>query len=345
MWIEGIFHRAIGKIDFFRHSALRREDYSIAALYRAVLGIILWLIRKRKEALFHLEGSQTDALATNNTIAYWTSLYGISSLYLSEGEIEKGLVFLRQAISVANRANGGHQIFHSIFLESYAIVEQAGMELPKGWRFDELFDRIMSEPNIHVQGVALRLRAARAMSNNLVNRIMCFKMLNESDVLLQKCGDPVELAKTRIEKVRYYLKLKEIEKARELAYEAYELLSGYSEVFFPDDLRFLLGSVNRHSMTQQEADDIIESFIGMMEDLLPGPSHHRELDTLLSTLSRFFRAERCGLFLFSDIRGKSLELKAGRNLSSTIVGAQNFKENLATIFKSFHEKKPIVIQS
>ena len=123
---RGDFHRAIGKIDFFRHSALRREDYSLAALYRAVLGIILWLIRKRKEALFHLEGSQTDALATDNMVAYWTSLYGLSSLYLSEGDIERGLLFLKQAIRVAEQSGGGHQIFHSIFLRVMPPLSKPG---------------------------------------------------------------------------------------------------------------------------------------------------------------------------------------------------------------------------
>ena len=74
------------------------------------------------------------------------------------------------------------------------------------------------------------------------------------------------------------------------------------------------------------------------------PSHVREMDTLLSTLSRFFRAERSGLFLFNDVKGKRFELKAARNLSHTIVQADTFRDNLAVIFKSFHDKKPVVIQ-
>ncbi len=341
---RGEFHRAIGKIDFFWHCALKSEDYYIAALYRAVLGIILWLIRKREEAVFHLEGSQTDALATQNMPAYWTSLYGLSSLYLSEGNIEKGLTLLNQAIQVAEKNSMKHQVFHSVFLESYLIVEQAGWELPHGWRVDELFKRIMDEPNIHLQGVALRLRAARSMVNGkALDRVI--KDLNDSEALIRECGDPVELAKTQLEKARYYLRKKENENARELAYEAYQGMSGYSEIFFPDDLRFLLKSAKSQVASQKKPDDIIEPVVQMLEELIPGPSHVREWDTLLSALSRFFRAERSGLFLFSNRTPKKFELKAARNLSYAIVQADHFRDNLAVIFKSVHERKPTVIQS
>ncbi len=342
---RGDFHRAIGKIDFFRHSALRVEDYYIASLYRAVLGIILWLIKKRKESLFHLERSQTDALATQNMVAYWTSLYGLSALYLSEGDIETGLAILKQAIKIAEQFGMGHQIFHSIFLESYATVEQAGWKLPAGWSFNELFERIMREPNIHVQGVALRIRASRTMLMSPYESAPVIKDLDHSEVLLKKCGDPVELAKTHIEKARYYLKQKDTEKARELTYAAYQLMSGYSEVFFPDDLRFLLGDENKEIRSRQEPEDMVEPFVRMLEELIPGPFQTREIDALLSTLSRFFRAERSALFLFQDQKGKNYEIKAARNLSQSIIQAENFRDNLAVIFKSVHEKKPIVIQS
>jgi transcriptional regulator with GAF, ATPase, and Fis domain len=341
---RGEFHRAIGKIDFFRHCALRREDYYIASLYRAVLGIVLWLVRKRKESIFHLEGSQTDALAAQNQVAYWTSLYGHASLYLTEGEIEKGLLFLHKAIEVAQKIGMGHQIFHSIFLESYYIAEKAGGKLPAGWSFTEQFKRIMEEPNIHTKGAALRIHAAMQMASGS-NDSRIITDLNASETFLTECDDPVELAKTQIEKARYYLKHQKHGKARELAYEAYQKMSGYSEIYFPDDLRFLLGSAKSKDLSQNEDDDVIEPFVQMMEELIPSPSDLKELDMLMSSLSRFFRAERSGLFTFGEGHGKTFELRSGRNLSHAIVSAETFRESLALIFKSYHDKEPIVIQS
>ncbi len=341
---RGEFHRAIGKIDFFRHCALRREDYYIASLYRAVLGIVLWLVRKRKESIFHLEGSQTDALAAQNQVAYWTSLYGHATLYLTEGEIGKGLIFLQKAIEVAQKIGMGHQIFHSIFLESYYIAERAGGKLPAGWSFSEQFKRIMEEPNIHTKGAALRIHAAMQMAlGSDDSRII--KDLNASETFLSECDDPVELAKTQIEKARYYLKHQKHAKARELAYDAYQKMSGYSEIYFPDDLRFLLGSAKSKESGQNEDDDVIEPFVQMMEELIPGPSDLKELDMLMSSLSRFFRAERSGLFTFREGHARGFELRSGRNLSQAIVGADSFRESLALIFRSYHDKAPIVIQS
>lgn len=341
---RGEFHRAIGKIDFFRHCALRRDDFFIASLYRAVLGILLWLVRKRKKAVYHLEGSQTDALAAQNMVAYWTSLYGLATLYLTDGDMESGLLFLNKTIELAETIGMGHQIFHSIFLESYYLAEKAGGRLPRKWRFQEQFKRIMEEPNIHTKGAALRINATRQMAAGRYDgRIL--KDLNTSEALLEECDDPVELAKTKIEKARYFLKHHDPAKARELAYDAYQKMSGYSEIYFPDDLRFLLGSVKSKDLSQQNDDDIIEPFVQMMEELIPKPQDLKELDMLLASLSRFFRAERSGLFTFKDQNKKSFELRAARNLSAAIVGAENFRDSLAHIYHACHNKKPIVIQS
>ncbi|MFO7963515.1 MAG: sigma 54-interacting transcriptional regulator [Desulfobacterales bacterium] len=342
---RGEFHRAIGKIDFFRHCALRRDDYFIASLYRAVLGILLWLVRKRKEAVYHLEGSQTDALASQNTVAYWTSLYGLAVLYLMDGEIEQGLLFLNKTIELADDIGMGHQIFHSIFLESYYLAEKSGGKLPRNWRFSEQFKRIMEEPNIHTRGAALRIDATRRMADG------CFDadILNDLEVsesLLTTCNDPVELAKTKLEKTRYFLKHRDTATARELAYEAYQKMSGYSEIYFPDDLRFLLGdSAVTEDFSRQDGDDIIEPFVQMMEELIPKPQDLRELDMLLAALSRFFRAERSGLFTFAQKKKHAFELRAARNLSQAIVEAESFRRSLSHILKAHRTKKPIVIQS
>ena len=146
------FNRPVGTIDFFRQFAIKRQDYYTASLYRAILGITLWVIGKREEAIFHLEGTQSDSLAVRNMVAHWTSLHGLASLYFNEGDIDKGLPLSEKILNMNNLAGVVHFIFHPIFLESYFNAEQAGCELPAEWHFDAVFERIMADPNIDLQG-------------------------------------------------------------------------------------------------------------------------------------------------------------------------------------------------
>ena len=63
------------------------------------------------------------------------------------------------------------------------------------------------------------------------------------------------------------------------------------------------------------------------------------MDLFLSTLSRFFRAERSGIFVFGD---NGIELKTARNLSRSIIGDQNFQSSMELIVTCHKIKEPIL---
>ena len=337
---RGDFHRAIGTIDFFRQFAIKRQDYYTASLYRAVLGIILWVLGKRKEAIFHMEGSQTDALAVDNFVAHWTSLHGLASLYFNEGDSEKGLPIFHKILQMTEKAGVVHYIFHPIFLESYFNAEQAGCDLPPGWHFDSLFEEIMSYPNVDLKGVALRLRAIKSISLGK-DEVSILTDLEQSESLLAQCEDLFQLAKTKIEKVRFYLRNHDYERARSLAYDVYKELTGYSEIFFPDDLQFLLEGTKIDKTSSMDYSTSLEPILRILEELFSGPDA-MNLDLLLSTLSRFFRAERSGIFFFHDGKAEAPELKTARNLSRSIISDQSFHASMALIKDSYLEQKPVL---
>jgi transcriptional regulator with GAF, ATPase, and Fis domain len=339
---QGEFYRAIGKIDFFRYGAIRSGDFYTASGYRAVLGTILWLVHKREEALFHLEGSQADALAANNMAGYWLSLMGLSSLYLKEGDHDKGRLFFEKTLSVAGKMKHVHQVYHPFILESHFVAEQIGCKPLPGWKFDELFEEIISGPSAHLQGTALRLRAMRFAASGKHNE-QVLKDLDESQKFLEKCEDPTELSKTLLEKARFYLKQKDNKKARSLCYEAYQKLSGYGDIFFPDDLRFLLENKSGASKPEAETNQVLEPFIRVIEEIISGPASF-DPNFLLRVLTRFLRAEHAGLFMFSGKTGEPPNLLVARNLSKHFIGSGNFRNNLSLIFKCFHEKKLINVQ-
>ena len=375
---RGDFYRAVGAIDFFRQLAIKRQDYYTASLYRAVLGINLWAIGRREEALFHLESSQTDALASGNMVANWIALHGLSCLYLGEGDVDKGLPTFKEMTRVAREAGVVHQVFHPIFLESFFNAEQAGGDLPPEWRFDALFEKIMADPNIDMQGTALRLRAVKAIAAGKDEKAI-FKDLQDSEALLVKCEDSFQLAKTKIELVRFYLRNNQYEKARGLAYDVYKELTGYCEIFFPDDLGFLLEGTKIDLNAPMDHSASLEPILRILEELFSRPDV-MNMDLFLSTLSRFFRAERSAIFVFDDskgsapesgservtrslLRGKrahhdrtfssgggdspepaqvSPQLRTARNLSRSIISDQGFRRSMTMVIASYREKKPVL---
>ena len=339
---RGDFHRAIGTIDFFRRAAIKRKDYYSATFYRAQLGIGLWVIGKREEAIFHLEGTRTDALAADNIVGYWVSLHVLSCLYLHEGNFDKGLPLFEESLKIAGQAEIVNYVFHPIFLESYFNAEQAGCKLPDEWRFDAFFERIMAEPNIDLQGVALRLRAVRGVAAGEDEELI-LKDLQDSEALLEKCEDSLQLAKTKMEMVRYYLRNQNDKKARSLANEVYyRELTGYSEMFFPDDLEFLLEDEKMESAGGRDYGTSLEPIFRILEELFSAPDDAMRLELFLSTLSRFFRAERSGVFVFGEEKQQTPELRTARNLSRSIIGDQNFHHSMAMIMASYRGKKPIL---
>ena len=330
------FQRAISTLDFFRQLTLKHKDHYTSSYYRALLGINLWVAGKREEAVFHLEGAMADSLTVDNVAAYWVSHMGLCCLHFSEGAIDQGLPLFEKTLRLANDAGIAQESYHPAYLESYFNAELAGAELPAEWRFDALFEKVMIGPNIDLQGTALRLRAVKSIAAGK-DEASILKDLQDSESLLERCEDSFQLVKTRIEIVRYYLRNNQYEKAAGLAYNIYRQLTGYSEIFFPDDLRFLLEQTKIDSATPVT----LEPTIRILEELFSRPETIR-MDLLLSTLSGFFRAERSGVFVFSSGKGELPELQMARNLSRSIISDHNFRRNMDMIKTCYQNKKPIL---
>lgn len=339
------FHRAVGQLDFSRQCAVKRKDYYTASLYRAMIGVTLWVIGKREEAIFHLEGSQSDSLAADNIVGYWIGLFGLSSLYFSEGNIEEGTPLFEKTLMIAKKAEVFHQIFHPIYLESYFNAEQAGCKLPKSWYFKDLFERIMAEPNDDLRGVAMRLMAVKLVTENKSEDVI-FEHLLESEALLVKCEDSFQLSKTRIEMVRYYIRNSDYENARSLAQDIFIEIKGYREKFFPDDLEFLLEGAITDFSYGMNYENSFEPILRILEGMFSTPDDATKMELCLTTLSRFFRAERSGIFYYKNAQKQEApELLIARNLSRSLTGDQHFSRSMDLIMASFNERKPLISEN
>lgn len=348
MWLSychaflGHFNRAIGTVDYYRRLARERGNNPLSTTLRSVLGIFLVRIRKMKEASFHLSGALQDASQEQNIIAEYFARGGLAFYHLNEGRIKDSKEWMASAISFGKDMGLVRQYASPFVLEMIFEYHRNNIAPIKELFFTEEAMRLLQEPNIHLCAVALRLMAIDGLNKGMdLGHVR--SMLQQSEQQLKISGDPVQLAKTRLEMARLCLKQRDQKQARLFAQKAWKGFSGYENIFYPDDLRHLLVSREELDPGHEIRESMFQRFSDMIEDLNLSDNLDELLAQTVKATNRFFGAERGGLFLFgSSKKQNSPKLIAGHNLFSSDISKDLFRSSLNLIFKAFHENKTVV---
>ena len=327
----GRFHQAIGMLNAVRGAAELNGKTSLAVHYRVVLGVVLLMMGKSREADGHLREASNDALNTKNWI-----VYSIAEIALAYAELKSSLVCesyshlsscMRRLVIAGVMPRNYPDNF---LLEMLLAFHQRGFNPLPFFDLSGEISRLSAGSNVHLKGMALRLSAAQGKKD--AGR--CMRDLIESENCLKRSGDGVELAKTRVEMARLHMQEGDEAKARELALMAWDGLSGLN--LFPDDLTFLLES-------SAPEKDFFADRAGQLFDMIEQILQTREISDIyrlmLDATGRFFMSERAGLFCFTDKPNKALVLHCGRNLTGKDVLDDGFRNQLTLIYKSVHENR------
>lgn len=343
----GQFHKAIGILDMHLRSTDREQEHALAVIYRAILGHMLLRLNKKREALVHLYGAMRDAKETRNALGLYFARAGLASHSCDEGRLAESRNMLAQAVTEATQAGIIRQWGSPWVLGILEEFDRLGYEPIPGFSYRSQMERALNEPSVHIRGVALRLKAKGAMPQG-EDSTQVRSYLEASEGYLERSGDPVELAKTHLEMARLELGCGERDRARKLAEKAWEGLSGYTEEFFPDDLRYLLGTPERtHTQALLDSpESIFKRFLGMMEELIPSEDLNEILTRAVAATNRFLGAERGGLFWFQEPRqGRNPTLQAACNLRQREVNSKDFRLPLRMIKRCFQEDRPLVVRT
>ncbi len=261
-----------------------------------------------------------------------------------QGRVKEAHEALSETVSRGLKAGLVRQYASPWVLQMLFEFERLGFESIAGMTFQNQTDRILEEPNVHLQGVALRLQARKAIDQGEDPSITdMWLQLSEENLL--RSEDPLELARTRLERARLRLREGDRAAASELATKARLELSGPLEEFYPDDLRHLLEGAGTTLMPQQKREELVERFLDLLEALVPSAEPEEILVHTVSATNRLFSAERGAIFWFRrDDPGRSPQLRAGYNLTAEQVGADEFKPNLRLVCKAFRDGKPLIFR-
>jgi transcriptional regulator with GAF, ATPase, and Fis domain/tetratricopeptide (TPR) repeat protein len=341
----GQFHDAIGTAYYYHRRALARSDHGLDALLQAILGVVLSHINRGEEANANLYSALDKSIQTRNVLAGTFAKAGIGYQCYREGRLNEARDWIGQALDESHASGVVFEYGSDLVLETAFELGRKGFECIPASDLQSELKRILHQPNIHLRGVALRMSAIAAADGN-GNHASIQPLLESSEKYLKQSGDPVQLAKTRVELARLRLRQGDEDKARRLAQKAWRGFSGYGEVFYPDELRHLLVLDKDFSPERDSRPELLEMFVNLIHDLKPRPNLNGILTRTLASTNRFFGAERGGIFWFSKRGGTNKPvLMAGHNLSPDDVSAGEFRWSLGLISKAGRENTPLVVEN
>ncbi len=349
MWIGycaafmGQFHQAIGTLDYYRRFCLERGDHSSAAILRAVLGIVLLMAKKNRDAYYHLSNAELEAKQNENPLAYYFAKGGLAYHLFVEGQLEKSYDMSKQLFREAQDAGLSRQYASPIFLEMYYEFYRLGFKPVMGVNFQTEVIRLLQEPNILLRGVALRLRAMDriVVTNDIAS---AKKDLEKSREYLTQSGAAVELAKTLVEMARLSLIEGHKDDAHAFANQAFKQLGGYQKNFYPDDLQYLLRPKTVAPYENTTSEELFTQFIDIIEELEPNTDFDQILYRVVKATNRLLGAERSGILWFDRNHRKAPVLRAAHNLTPSNLQEEDFLSNMALVFEAFRTKKPQMVQ-
>jgi transcriptional regulator with GAF, ATPase, and Fis domain/lipopolysaccharide biosynthesis regulator YciM len=338
----GQFHRAIGRLDYYWRMAVDQANPALASTLRSVLGTVLVLMKKHREASVHLQEARKEAEKSNNALGLYLAGGAMALMNSLDGRIEETYNVLRHTIEEGCRAGLVRQFSSPWILEMVHELHRLGFEPLPGFEFPALMQRILDGVNVHLRGVALRLSAKEKMAHG-VDRKLIQEDLAASDRLLAQSGDRVQQSKTIFEMARLELREGKRDAARNLVHRGRRLLGGYVDEFFPNEFKQLIDEHEQHADSVFSSKGFLHSYLGMIESLYPSENRHEILVKVLTATSGIFGAERSGLFWFKKGQyTKAPELRAACNLNRKEVQADRFGGSMAMILKTYKSRQPQV---
>lgn len=342
----GQFHRAFGFLDSNLRLAEEKSNKALASVLRSVLGTTLILVRKYHEAEFHLKKARQESLESQHAFGYHYSGGGLAFLYFTTGDLQKSHATLKDTVEKAMQEGLIQQYSSPWILEMIFEFQRQGFEPLPYWNYLDNMETTLNGINVHLRGVALRLRAREKMDRRLVEKGPLMADLEASRTCLELSGNHIQLAKTVLEMAHLELLHDNKAAAQGFAQEAWRLFGGHAADFFPDRYKALLEKKQLSPDSRSTRDDYLNRYFEEMNSIKSSMGQEEILNKTIISTNRFFGAERGGLFWFAEGKyTRSPELRAASNLTKEEVESPRFSPYREYVLKAFRTNRPLVVRN
>ncbi len=344
LFATGQVPRALGFFQGYWRSAKEMGLPAVASIARAILGFSLAVLRKRREALFHLTASLEEAREGRNAYSLFIARAGLAIQCHHDGDLQKAFELLRSAVVDGQKATSALVMLHVYLLDVLASLHDHGFEpITEGWEYKEQLELFFKEPSLPRRGIALRLRAEdKLRSGKGAAQVM--GDLTVSQDYLQRAGAIFPLNDTLIAMARLKLREGDQKEARDLAEKAWLQIRemGLELDFLPEELRLLLEHEESWRTERDSAQILVDHYFDFLHALDAAADEEELFHRAVRRLSEILGAERGALF-WTPPKGNvnHLDLRAGHNFTKREMHSEAFKPSLALIRRAFRDNQYI----
>ncbi len=343
--LMGQYYRAVGVLDSNWRRAKLISFHIAARFLKADVGNVLLMAGKRQEAIPHLESAQAEALLYNDPFTLVQARRGLAYYHFLEGRVKESYQILKRALSDATRSGQPRPGYNLPWiLEMLYGYHRRGYEPIPEWDFENEMNTALHGINLNLRGTALRIEAKLSRHRG-DNPEKIKALLENSEADLERAGAYTELAKTRAELARFKLQEGNEQEAVDLALKAWEGLSIYGFEVLPPEIRPLIKSRKVSLSNQSQGQEILDRYMTIMNEFVPSADRDELLSRLVMATTKFFEAERGGIFWFDTSKsGKGPILQTAYYLTREEAASDSFRDNMAYVFKASRSKEPIIAQ-
>ncbi|MBN2060608.1 MAG: sigma-54-dependent Fis family transcriptional regulator [Deltaproteobacteria bacterium] len=258
----------------------------------------------------------------------------------AEGNLRKAYDQMKSAkIRATERGLTGMSYTAPWFLEMLWAFHNDGYPPIPGLEYEKEIALILKGSNLHLKGVAYRLKALDAKVRRLpVDRQ--FELLKLSEDCLLNVSGQLELGKTWMEIARIHIENNNIDLGKVFIKRAWQIYDHSQPNPFPEDLYRIMDPAN-YLPKQEPFWPRHDAFIKLLNQLVIPIPQHEVYHRLVALACNFFGAEM-GAFFKYDSNSSSMKLDAGYNFPRFDKASSHAKWILGVISTAFQRKESLL---
>jgi formate hydrogenlyase transcriptional activator len=312
--MTGQFAQGLGMANAVRDFCLQKRDFYLSAHAEVNIAIVMLSVNRFDDAIRYSKISLKNAETSGN---YTVKLIGtliLSLSYCMKGVYEESLRYLRQFLKNRREGSAGVLLMYPYLMEICWAIETGVLPGLPGLSFEREMEQMLAAKNVYTNGVAYRYQALFGKSTGWTNQKVV-QSLTVSAKLLAKSGCRIELFKTQLEFVRYFVSMGDHKKGKTTMRTALDTLPPGHADLIPDDLRNMVSSQDSQGTAPHEILDLTTQMVARQDNI-------RFFQQIVATANRITGAERGAILLLGE--DQNLEVRASKNLTKEHIRHPNF---------------------
>ncbi|MBU2549352.1 MAG: sigma 54-interacting transcriptional regulator [Proteobacteria bacterium] len=330
----GQISQGLGMLDSLREHCLKTGNIGTAGHASTGIALIFSEIGHFAEAARHYDMALDETIKGHNNFGRLAALLGLAYMSHKLDDNKKAVAFLREFLELSSHAQMYFRYLPTIMdlcwsMERGLLPRVEGLSLQ-----DEIAETLKSQ-NIYMRGMGHRYRALVKKRDGHPSREI-IRDLDQAVKWIEISGHQIDLARTRLELAREFLRTGREERARALAGPSAKLLFSINEALIPDDLRSLVADL-------RDRKNLLDEILKLGQEMVTIRDNREVAVRIISAVNRVTGAERGAMFL-RDGQKERLTLRAAKNLTPESLAAPDFQAPMNIIEQTFRSGRGRVLE-